>query len=717
MRKVGRMVLDRNPDNFFAETEQVAFGTMNMIPGIDTSNDPLLQGRHHSYFDTQLSRLGGPNFHEIPINSSVAQVHNNQRDGMHRQAIPRGRVAYEPNSLGGGCPFQAGMRGFVPFPQPVIEDKVRGKPEKFADHFTQARLFFESQTRDREEAHHRRLPLRADQGRRPGDPRARHLDARQRLDRARAAASPTGIGIAVPARAAARAREPGRARGDGVAGALADGAPRRRQRQDAPRRAARRRRRRRRLAARRPRRARRGRRRAALRRRAPRASVRPGAGDPIHVEVTMETAPAVLWDGVVVPGGDAALARLGQAVDFVKDQYRHCKTILVLGAKSALVDRAMLPATLPDGSDDPGLVMARSGDAASAFIAALARHRHFERETDPPGGLTPRPPMRSSPPRPPAARRGVRVRSRSICAGASARRRWSWTSSSPSSSRCWSPFVVVNAQSGEKKIQQKIERLYSAEDPAVPARHGRAARAAGAERQPLSRPRQRRPDLPGDARGDPRRPGRRSPSRPTSTGRARSARSSPTRSPSARAPASRCTCCSTGSARRRWTRRSIDELKSAGVEIREVPSAALVAPRPPQQPHAPQDARRRRPHRLHRRRRHRRPMDRQRAGPRALARHPLPGRRAGRRADAGRLHGQLDQDHRARCCTATSTSRSSSRVGGGRGAGVQQLAERRQREHGADVPAVDHRREADDPPLELLFRSRRARASRRWSRR
>ena len=146
MRKVGRMVLDRNPDNFFAETEQVAFGTMNMIPGIDTSNDPLLQGRHHSYFDTQLSRLGGPNFHEIPINSSVAQVHNNQRDGLHRQAIPRGRVAYEPNSLGGGCPFQAGMRGFVSFPQPVMEDKVRGKPEKFADHFTQARLFFESQT-------------------------------------------------------------------------------------------------------------------------------------------------------------------------------------------------------------------------------------------------------------------------------------------------------------------------------------------------------------------------------------------------------------------------------------------------------------------------------------------------------------------------------------------------------------------------------------------
>ena len=112
--------------------------------------------------------------------------------------------------------------------------------------------------------------------------------------------------------------------------------------------------------------------------------VKPAAGDAIHVEVTLETAPSVLWDGVVVPAGDGGLAANGQAVDFVKDQYRHCKTILVLGAKSALVERAMLPATLPDGSDDPGLVMARSGDAASAFIAALARHRHYERETDPP---------------------------------------------------------------------------------------------------------------------------------------------------------------------------------------------------------------------------------------------------------------------------------------------------------------------------------------------
>ena len=146
VRPVGRMVLNRNPDNFFAETEQVAFCTAHIVPGLDFSNDPLLAGRIHSYVDTQITRLGGPNFHEIPINTPLAQAHNNQRDGMHRQTINRGRVAYEPNSLGGGCPFQAGKVGFTSFPQPMEEDKVRGKPEKFADHYTQAALFYNSQT-------------------------------------------------------------------------------------------------------------------------------------------------------------------------------------------------------------------------------------------------------------------------------------------------------------------------------------------------------------------------------------------------------------------------------------------------------------------------------------------------------------------------------------------------------------------------------------------
>jgi len=150
VRPVGRLVLDRNPDNFFAETEQVAFCTAHLVPGLDFTNDPLMQGRIHSYVDTQLTRLGGPNFHEIPINASVAQVHNNQRDGFHRQAINRGRVAYEPNSLAGGCPFQAGSRGFVSYAGQVDANadatKVRGKPELFAEHYGQARLFWKSQS-------------------------------------------------------------------------------------------------------------------------------------------------------------------------------------------------------------------------------------------------------------------------------------------------------------------------------------------------------------------------------------------------------------------------------------------------------------------------------------------------------------------------------------------------------------------------------------------
>ena len=116
---VGRLVLNRNPDNFFAETEQVAFCAAHVIPGIDFSHDPLLAGRIHSYVDTQISRLGGANFHEIPINAPLAAVANNQRDGMHRQTLNRGRVAYEPNSLAGGCPFQAGGEGFRTFPDAV----------------------------------------------------------------------------------------------------------------------------------------------------------------------------------------------------------------------------------------------------------------------------------------------------------------------------------------------------------------------------------------------------------------------------------------------------------------------------------------------------------------------------------------------------------------------------------------------------------------------
>ncbi len=146
--RIGKMTLNRNPDNFFAETEQVAFHPGHVVPGIDFTNDPLLQGRLFSYTDTQLSRLGSPNFHEIPINRSINTVHNNQRDGHMRQQINKGKTAYQPNSLGGGFPAQAKMSegGFTSYAERIDAKKVRARSKSFHDHFSQARLFYVSQS-------------------------------------------------------------------------------------------------------------------------------------------------------------------------------------------------------------------------------------------------------------------------------------------------------------------------------------------------------------------------------------------------------------------------------------------------------------------------------------------------------------------------------------------------------------------------------------------
>jgi catalase len=141
---IGKMVLNRNPVNFFAETEQAAFHPGHVVPGIDFSNDPLLQGRLFSYTDTQLSRLGGPNFHEIPINRPRCPMRNFQRDGIHRMDVAPGRVAYEPNSLDPEGPRENPRSGFVSHPASDGGDKLRVRPESFADHYTQARFFFRS---------------------------------------------------------------------------------------------------------------------------------------------------------------------------------------------------------------------------------------------------------------------------------------------------------------------------------------------------------------------------------------------------------------------------------------------------------------------------------------------------------------------------------------------------------------------------------------------
>lgn len=143
---VGKMTLNKNPENFFAETEQVAFLPGNIVPGIDFTNDPLLQGRLFSYRDTQLSRLGTPNFHQIPINKSVSETHNNQRDGHMQTEIPKGQTAYFPNSLSGGCPYLAKISegAFHSYEERIDAKKIRTRSKSFSDHFSQPALFYRS---------------------------------------------------------------------------------------------------------------------------------------------------------------------------------------------------------------------------------------------------------------------------------------------------------------------------------------------------------------------------------------------------------------------------------------------------------------------------------------------------------------------------------------------------------------------------------------------
>ncbi|MFC3394239.1 catalase HPII [Brenneria rubrifaciens] len=150
VERIGKMVLNRNPDNFFAETEQVAFHPGHLVPGIDFSNDPLLQGRLFSYTDTQISRLGGPNFHEIPINRPTCPYHNFQRDGMHRQEIDSNPASYGPNSISNNWPRETPPSpsggGFESYAERIDGHKIRERSESFADYYSQPRLFWLSQT-------------------------------------------------------------------------------------------------------------------------------------------------------------------------------------------------------------------------------------------------------------------------------------------------------------------------------------------------------------------------------------------------------------------------------------------------------------------------------------------------------------------------------------------------------------------------------------------
>ncbi|VTU38277.1 Catalase HPII [Variovorax sp. PBL-H6] len=395
VQRIGRLVLNRNPDNFFAETEQVAFHPGHVVPGIDFTHDPLLQGRLFSYTDTQLSRLGGPNFHELPINKSVCPFHNFQRDGMHRQAIPRGHVAYEPHSLNDGKEFRidGGSAGFQSFPDEIETPKVRRRSPSFDDHFTQARLFFNSQSVPEKE--HIIAAFRFELSKVAAPIiRQRMVDNLALVDEklARRVAEPLGIGVPDPKAAAGRAgyrehrmklpiEESPALRmvdsGDGsiktrqVAILAVDGIdsaslkPIREAIEQAG---------------------------AQCKVVGPRlGTVTSASKRQLEVDATFLTMPSVMFDAVLVPAGAPgaeAMARNGEAVHFVLEAYKHCKAICTVGEGVQLLSR------LGIGSDaksfPPGVVVAATpttnlGDNTAAvkiahdFVAAIARHRHWDR--------------------------------------------------------------------------------------------------------------------------------------------------------------------------------------------------------------------------------------------------------------------------------------------------------------------------------------------------
>jgi catalase len=389
VERVGRLVLDRNPENFFAETEQVAFHPGHVVPGIEFSDDPLLQGRLFSYTDTQLTRLGGPNFHEIPINRPIAPMHNNQRDGHMRQNINVGRVAYHPNTLGGGCPMQAGRAdgGFVTYPERLGGPKVRERGEKFFDHFSQAALFWNSQSDP--EKQHIVEALRFELGKvEVPEVRERVVGMLAHVDRTLAGQVAEGLGLAVPkptgpmnrsvpADADPRKFQPialkqavDRSEALSMAKTVKDSAATRKvailaadgvdgEAVAAMQRAL--------LAA--------G---AVPKIVAPRGgSLKPEGGGTLPVDFSLLTVGSVLFDAVFVPGGSrstSGLAGDAAAVLFVREAYKHCKAIAASGTGVALVEAA--------GVDTKDVLTRRDADGqlAAAFVKAIARHRDWSRE-------------------------------------------------------------------------------------------------------------------------------------------------------------------------------------------------------------------------------------------------------------------------------------------------------------------------------------------------
>ncbi|CAA2101169.1 Catalase HPII [Variovorax paradoxus] len=397
VQKIGRLVLNRNPDNFFAETEQVAFHPGHVVPGIDFSNDPLLQGRLFSYTDTQISRLGGANFHELPINKAVCPFHNMQRDGMHRQTIARGQVAYEPNTLGSGAEFRVdgGSNGFQSFPEEIDPPKVRRRSPSFDDHFTQARLFFNSQSAAEKEHIIAAFRFELSKLEVPAI-RQRMVDNLAHVDEklARRVAEPLGIGEPDARAASGRAgfrehriqlpidESPALSMadtGDGsirtrkVAILVADGVDSASLKpiRDALEQAG-----------------------AQCKVVGPRlGTVASASKRQIDIDMTFANTPSVMFDAVLVPAGSdsaAALKGIGDAVHFVLEAYKHCKAICTVGEGVQLlstlgIEPGTQPADAPAGVIVAATPVTNMGDTSAAaqvandFIAAIAKHRHWDR--------------------------------------------------------------------------------------------------------------------------------------------------------------------------------------------------------------------------------------------------------------------------------------------------------------------------------------------------
>lgn len=393
VRRVGKMTLNRNPDNYFAETEQVAFSTTNIVPGIDFTDDPLLQGRNFSYQDTQLSRLGTPNFPELPINRPLADVSNNQRDGQMRYAINKGRVSYAPASLDGHSPDEVTPKrsGYVSYPEPVAGPKVRQRSESFGDHYGQAKLFWNSMTPPEKEHIAKALQFELSKVETRAV-RQRMLGHLEQINDVLAAqvgvALGETVGAAKPGGTADSATET-QALADATSPTTASGGVQRTSGLS--------------LLENQPGSAR-GRKAAILAaegvdaaqvqafREALKAAgasseiVGPHLGTlatGVEAVKTFANTSSVLYDAVYVPGGAAAIAALtpmGDARAFVAEAYKHGKAIAATAEGVDLVEAA-----LPASQDltAPGVAAVRGNtswaDAAQEFLAAIAKHRHFGR--------------------------------------------------------------------------------------------------------------------------------------------------------------------------------------------------------------------------------------------------------------------------------------------------------------------------------------------------